>query len=376
MERLALQKISTFVRSPPVFSSSDKVSALIGELRRLGAYEALVESGSKPKLITLLDLLKASDPERTSIGKIARAAVPISFEAPILEAADLMAMNEAWSLIVKRGDEVLGVISQLDLVSALSRHHLLQDVSCGEIMRSDPPRVSAEDKLSKARSIMRKMDLPYLPVVRDESLVGGLSIEDLVFNMLQPRESATRGDRGGGDSRIWSIPVKSVMDRSPIRVGRDHPASEALERMLSMKKNACMVEEASRLLGVITPRELISTLLRFKPEEEPRIYVLGLPEAGDFLELKTAEDKLARTFDRVFKRHKPIVEVVIDIKRKKIRGERALYRVSARIYFPGRILNVSAQGWYLSRVLDDLCRKLSRMRSRERRRPPRGAGLR
>ncbi|MCD6312965.1 MAG: CBS domain-containing protein, partial [Thaumarchaeota archaeon] len=126
MERLALQRISSFIRSPPIFSSSDKVSALIGELRRLGAYEALIESGSKPKLITLLDLLKAPDPERTSIGKIARSAVPINFEAPILEAADLMIMNEAWSLIAKRGDEVLGVISQLDIVSALSKRHLLQ----------------------------------------------------------------------------------------------------------------------------------------------------------------------------------------------------------------------------------------------------------
>lgn len=375
MERLALQKVSILVRSPPIFSSSDKVSALIGVLHRLGAYEAIIEARSKPKLITLLDLLKALDPERTSIGKIARSAVPISPEAPILEAADLMIMNEAWSLIVKRGDEVLGVVSQLDVLSALSRHHLLQDVSCGEIMRSDPPRVSTEDKLSTARSIMRRKSLFYLPVVRGKHLVGGLSIEDLVFNMLQPRESATRGDRGGGDARTWSIPVKSVMDRSPIRVSGNYPASEALNRMLNMKKNACIVEENSKPLGVITPREVVFTLLKLKPEEEPRIYVLGLPEAGDFLELKTAEDKLVRTFDRIFKRHKPIVEVVIDIKQKKVHGERALYRISARIYFPGRILNVSAQGWYLSKALDELCRKLSRMRSKERRRLPRGMSL-
>jgi len=375
MERLASEKISKLIRPPLIFSTDDKVSALIGELRRSGAYEAVIESRSKPRLITLLDLLKASDPERTLIGKIARSAVPINFEAPILEAADLMIMNEAWCLIAKRNEEVLGVISQLDILSALSKRHLLQDISCEEIMRSEPPCVSAEDKLSTARSIMRNRSLSYLPVVKDGSLVGGLSIKDLVFNLIQPRERATRGDRGGGDSRIWSIPVKSVMDRSPIRVSRDYPVSEAIERILNMEKNACIVEENSKPLGIITPREVISTLLKFKPEKEAHIYVLGLPEAGDFLELKTAEDKLVRTFDRIFKRHKPIVEVMIDIKRRKIRGERAMYQVNARIYFPGRILNVSAQGWYLSKVIDDLCRRLSRMRSRERRRPPRGASL-
>ena len=148
MERLASEKISKLIRPPLIFSTDDKVSALIGKLRRSGAYEAVIESRSKPRLITLLDLLKASDPERTLIGKIARSAVPINFEAPILEAADLMIMNEAWCLIAKRNEEVLGVISQLDILSALSKHHLLQDISCEEIMRSEPPCVSAEDKLS------------------------------------------------------------------------------------------------------------------------------------------------------------------------------------------------------------------------------------
>ncbi len=364
MESFAFRKVSELMRPPLIFSSDDKVSALIGELRRSGAHEAIVESRKKPRFITLIDLLKVSDPERTSLGKIAGFAIPIDPEAPVLEAADLMFMSRAWSLIAKRGDDVLGVISQLDIFNSLSDSYLPQNISCGEVMNTEIPHVEASYKLSAARSTMRKRDLIYLPVMEGEKIVGSLSIGDLVFNMLQPRKSARRGDRVGGGIKAWSIPVKSVMNRSPTLVDKDLPLSKALQRMKNLGENACIVHEDLKPLGTVTPREVISIFLRLKPEKRPRIYVLGLPEAGDFLELKTTEDKLARTFDRIFKRYKPIVEVVIDVKRKRIRGERALYQVSARVYLPGRILTLSAKGWYLSKVFDKLCRKLEGMRWR------------
>ena len=374
MKGFLAQPVSQIMRKPIIFPSDAKASTLLGELRRLNRFEALVESRSKTRIVTLLDLLKVSNPSRTLIGRIARSAIPIASEAPIMEALDLMIVCRSWGLVIKEGGEVLGIVSQYDIVDRLSKMHVIS-ASCGEVMKADVVSVEADDRLSKARSIMRGHDLPYLPVLEDGRLRGGLSIEDLVFNMIQPRESMGREDRSGASSRLWSIKVRSVMDRSPLIVDEAYPASKALERMLARNKRACLIAKDSRLLGILTPREVISHLLKSKPRSEPLIYVIGLPRAGDFVELEEVEAKLKRTLDKIFRQFKPIAEVVIDIKRRKIRGERAMYQVNARIYFPGRILNVSAQGWYLSKVIDDLCRRLSRMRSRERRRPPRGASL-
>ena len=132
-----------------------------------------------------------------------------------------------------------------------------------------------------------------------------------------------------------------------------------------------MVVEGSKVLGVIGPREALSALLRFMPKEEPRIYIIGLPEFGDFATLKTAKDKLARTVSRIFDLRQTVVEVMIDVEQKKRQGKRTLYEVRARVYSPSRLINVSAQGWYLSKAIDDICKRLDRRRSRVKRRPDR-----
>ncbi len=359
------------MRSPLIFPSSTTASTVIGRLRRSNGFEAVVKTRSKEKVVTLLDLLKVVDPRRTSLESIARSAIPISPDATLLEAVDLVLMNQAWSLIIKQYEKVLGVVSQLDILNAVSNAPYLQDIPCGEVMNVDVPRVNADDRLSTARTSMRRYGITYLPVVEGESIIGAISIRDMVFNLLQPKKSATWGSRGGESAGTWRMPVKSVMDRSPFTVEQTTPLSKVLETLGNGAKDGCVVVEGSKVLGVIGPREVLSVLLRFMPEEEPRIYIIGLPEFGDFADLKTAKDKLARTVERIFDLRQTVVEVMIDIKQGKRQGKRTLYEVRARIYSPSRLINVSAQGWYLSKVIDDICKRLDRRRSRVKRRPDR-----
>jgi len=359
------------MRSPLFFPSSATASAAIGRLRRSNGFEAVVKTRSKEKVVTLLDFLKVVDPSRTSLESIATSAIPISPDASLLEAIDLVLMSQAWSLIVKQSEKVLGVVSQLDMLKVVSSAPYLRDIPCGEVVDVDAPRVNTDDRLSTARTSMRKYGITYLPVVEGENFVGAISIRDLVFNLLQPKKSSTWGSRGGESAGPWRMPVKSVMDRSPFTAERTTPLSKVLETLGNGVKDGCVVVEGSKVLGVIGPREVLSVLLRFMPKEEPRIYIIGLPEFGDFATLKTAKDKLARTVSRIFDLRQTVVEVMIDVEQKKRQGKRTLYEVRARVYSPSRLINVSAQGWYLSKAIDDICKRLDRRRSRVKRRPDR-----
>ena len=369
MERIAFQKVSEHAKKPLTFSPDATASELIGALRKSGLFEALITSGSKPRIVTLIDLLRISDPERASIGRLSKPAYPVSGSAPILEAVDLMVTNRVWGLAVVEGGAVSGLITQLEVARSLARSEVLQGIRCREVMNPRPPFVEAGDRLSKARSIMRRGNLAYLPVLRNGMIVGGISAGELVFNMIQPRRGVRRGFRGGGGSSVWSIPIEGVMDRSPILAGEEEPVSEALKKMLRRGGASCLVARDGRLVGMVGLREAISPLLRITPEARPRIYVIGLPEAEveEPLQPGIVEKKLERAINRAYKRFKPIVEVVIDVKRRRSGGGRTLYTVKARIYAPGRPLTASAEGWQLAEAFDKLCRRIDRLRARKAR---------
>ena len=362
MKEIAFQNVSSIMEtSPLIFSPTDAVSTLIGSLRSSGSYEALVSYENKMRLVTVRDLLSVPNPERSFLGRIAKSMMPISPKAPVLEAVDLMFTNKTWALLVEENGNAAGTVSQMNVMDAMSGPLRSQEISCGKVMKTPAISVFTNDKLSEARRLMRKHDLCCLPVLDERKILRGLITDkDIVFNLLQPGESTTEGERSGETVRIWNMPVKSLMDENPPTVEQDEPLFNALRKLKNRGKGACVVKEGSTVLGMITPMEVISPILKFKPEEEMRVYIIGLPELGDFQEIATVQDKIFRVLDKAFGFHQGIVEIIVDVKRRKTSGKRILYQVKARIYSPRGLFTLSAQGWYLSKVFDNLCRKLDR----------------
>ncbi|RJS74173.1 hypothetical protein CW710_02045 [Candidatus Bathyarchaeota archaeon] len=108
------------------------------------------------------------------------------------------------------------------------------------------------------------------------------------------------------------------------------------------------------------------TLFRFK--ERIHVYILGLPETGDFLDAMTIQDKIYRTLGRGIAFRDDIREVVVDVKRRKRNGTRVLYQVKANVYSSTKPLTLTAHGWYLAEVFDELCRMLDRALVRSKKR--------
>jgi len=372
MRRFALRKVSQVMNTrPQKFSANDKVSSLIGCLREAEVREAVIEYGHRLGVVTLDDLLNVSNPERVALGRVASSAIPVSPEASLLTAADLMLTNRVWVLLVKRGNELLGTISQREIVKVMPMFSTLSNISCGDLMRKNVGFIHLHDKLSTARKKMRKRGVSHLIVVDDEGeLRGVVTAKEIVLGLLQPGESRTIGERGGEFIKIWDLPVKSIMDETPLVFKSGEPASHALNAIKKSRKDICVVKSDSRPLGIITPRELISVLLRFKIREEPRIYVVGLPDLEDPSVLEVVQSKLSRVMSRGFGVHRGIDEVMLDVKRMKRSGKRTLYVITARVYMPKNLLTISAEGWDLMEAFDNLCRKLGRRFSKEKTRKP------
>src|SRR5262249_21391420 len=102
-------------------------------------------------------------------------------ETPVVEAAELMAIEDVGSLPILEGDKLVGVVTDRALgIRAVARQKNPQGMPVREIASHDPVTVRPEEDLSEALKLMASYQVRRLPVVDDENkLVGVLSQADV-----------------------------------------------------------------------------------------------------------------------------------------------------------------------------------------------------
>nr|MBI3612549.1 CBS domain-containing protein [Nitrospirota bacterium] len=78
------------------------------------------------------------------------------------------------------GSEILGKITEMDLLKALKAGKNLQQTVVREIMSYAPPVLCAESTLEQAVEIMDDHRLIRLPVMKDSQFIGSVTRHDLL----------------------------------------------------------------------------------------------------------------------------------------------------------------------------------------------------
>jgi CBS domain-containing protein len=94
--------------------------------------------------------------------------------------------------VVTSGNAVLGVISEREIVHALSRYgETVASMPVKEIMRYGVITVSPNESVSRVMHLMTRHRVRHMPVLRDGKLAGIISIGDVVKHRLEDLESET-----------------------------------------------------------------------------------------------------------------------------------------------------------------------------------------
>ena len=106
-------------------------------------------------------------------------------EKTVFEALKLMADKNIGSVIVMDGTRYLGILSQRNYArQAVLLNKSSKELPVREIMRTDLPKLSKNDPIEKCMEIMAQLNVRYLPVVENETLIGLISVKDLLDEVL------------------------------------------------------------------------------------------------------------------------------------------------------------------------------------------------
>ncbi len=110
-------------------------------------------------------------------------------DEPVLAAIQMMADKSIGAVLVMRGDELVGILSERDYArKVVLMGRSSAETAVWEIMTSPVTTVSPDDSINTCMMIMTEKKIRHLPVVSGGSVVGVLSIGDLVKQVIEEQQ--------------------------------------------------------------------------------------------------------------------------------------------------------------------------------------------
>jgi CBS domain-containing protein len=105
------------------------------------------------------------------------------------DAARTMARENLGSLVVLQHERMVGMLTFHELLRALAaRGGTLGDLPVGEIMDRDPVTAAPDMEVNDLRRTMLDTGARYLPVMKDERLLGVISFRDVAKAVLEEQD--------------------------------------------------------------------------------------------------------------------------------------------------------------------------------------------
>ena len=109
------------------------------------------------------------------------AVYTIGPEAPVLDAIRQMAERGIGALLVVRGDELIGIVSERDYArKVILKGRSSKDTPVAEIMTASPISVDPASTVDECMRLCTDQRVRHLPVIDGVRLAGVVSIGDLV----------------------------------------------------------------------------------------------------------------------------------------------------------------------------------------------------
>ena len=114
----------------------------------------------------------------------------------VLDTAKYMAERNIGAVAVIRGDELIGIFSERDLMKrVVAAGRDLGQTSVEEVMTADPLVVSPHERITDCMRMMKEHSFRHLPICDGRKLKGLLSLRDLLLHDLVEKDGEIQSMR-------------------------------------------------------------------------------------------------------------------------------------------------------------------------------------
>ena len=112
----------------------------------------------------------------------------------VLKALELMAEANIGAVMVTEGNKVIGIFTERDY----SRKCELKGLSAKgtlvrDLMTEEMVTITPEMSMDQCMGLMKRYRIRHLPVIENDTMVGMVSMRDVVDTILSDRESTIKG---------------------------------------------------------------------------------------------------------------------------------------------------------------------------------------
>jgi CBS domain-containing protein/ribosome-associated translation inhibitor RaiA len=379
LEEFASKEIREYIKTDfQVFKPDDQISKVLGKLDSEKHYEVIVRDENKIGFITVRNMLNVVQPQQTKIddypGDRWSVFGVISPFYTVLDVTEILIKNKIRAIPVTENGKLKGFICQLDLLKGLAEVKELEGEPAKNIAVMPLITMRPDQNVSTARKLMLDKGFSHVPVIEKNMLVGMVTAKDIVTQFITPISATTDGDLIGEKVPRFTGKLKDIMVDNPPTVGPDASIMEAIQKMIIGETSAVIqISNNGVPIAIITPRELLSVVLRFRGQDEMPVYITGLSDIGNFLERAIIKEKIRRVIRKALKIHPHLDEVSIHIQASRREGNRNRYEITVNVIskLADKRFAFKREGWDVINIFDEISETLDRL-LRESKHKPRG----
>ncbi|MGY5148374.1 MAG: CBS domain-containing protein [Candidatus Nitrosopumilus sp. bin_7KS] len=235
----------------------------IGVITEKDIAKKIYELGTKP-----IKSVKAKDFKLKTL-------YTLSKENSIKECAKLMKKHRISLVIILNKDKTLaGIVTETDLTTAVLTKGS-DSILVSKIMKSNVITAAPSDPILFVESLLLKYGISRIVIKRNQKPVGVITFRDFVpakipqwiAESADPKEvQEYKFKKGLAEthanqmSYLFPFHATDIMSTNPITVNKDDEVKVAITKMIKYNISGLPVLNNSRLVGIITKSDIVSTL--------------------------------------------------------------------------------------------------------------------
>lgn len=272
----SIPSIEEYMREEVRFiDAEDTLSKVVGIFRETALPIVVVLSSSGDYLGVITDrivLRSMLNIDAVKAKSVVIKVPTINVSDSIAKAARMMLENAVKGLPVSgHDDRIIGIVTVDDTGKAAGK--LFPSLKIKEVMTRDPIIITPDSTIGKALVIMRENGISRLPVVKNDKLVGLVTIRDIIDKVLQPRTRVTRGEVAGEKIRSLGYKVSDIMTKSVIQASPEEELSSAVKKMIENDVSCLVIVSHNRVAGIITWTDILEIVASLEARERPPIHI-------------------------------------------------------------------------------------------------------